>query len=200
MLRISPLAILCALSIVGCQEATTGPAEPDVAPRFNFLNGPTAPGPNVLRYADNTVGFFIDDFETGLIAVQGLTPDPRDHGACGGTELGATLAVQEVGLLRDLIHRHVRGDDVAIHVFSLSGFEGDLLGLICNETPIAVGAGRLVVTENAHSAGYHMQGTLTELATGDPVRLTAFARQMVLPDGTLRIMTTFVRLRPLRPR
>ena len=34
---------------------------------------------------------------------------------------------------------------------------------------------------------------LLDLLTGIP-----FARQMVLADGTLRIMTTYVRLRPLR--
>ncbi len=199
MARSSSIAILCALSLTGCEQAPSGPSAlsvPAAAPRFDFLNGPPAPGPNVIRYADNTIGFFIDDVEANLIAIEGLPPDPRELIACGGTGDVATVAVQEVGLLRDVIHRHVRGDDVPIHLFSLSGFDGDILGLICNGTPIATGSGRLVVTENPNSAGYHMNGTVTDVATGGLLRLTAFARQMILPDGALRIMTTYVRLRP----
>ena len=200
MARTSSLAILCALSLIGCEQAPVGPAGspvPPRAPRFNFLNGPPAPGPNVIRYADNTVGVLVEDDEANLIAIEGLPADPSDVFLCdGGTEQLATLAIQDVGLLGEVIHKHVRGDDVPIHVYSLSGFDGDILGLICTGTPIASGSGRLVVTDNPNSAGFHIAGTLTDLATGGLVRLTAFARQMVLPDGTLRVMTTYVQLRP----
>ena len=200
MTRTSPLAILCALSLIGCEQAPGGPAGPPVpatTPRFNFLNGPPAPGPNVIRYADNSFGVLIEDDEANLVAIEGLPADPRDVFLCdGGTEELATIAVQNVGLLRDIIHTHIRGDDVPIHVYSLSGFDGDILGLICTGTPIASGFGRMMVTDNGNTAGFHIAGTLTDLATGGLVRLTAVAQQMVLPDGTLRVMTVFVRLRP----
>jgi hypothetical protein len=54
----------------------------------------------------------------------------------------------------------------------------------------------MMVTDNVNTAGFHIAGTLTDLATGGLVRLTAFAEQMVLPDGTLRVMKVYVRLRP----
>lgn len=188
-IRPSPLPIALALGgllLSGCDPAAPTPAAPTASPRFDFGNGP-AELPNLVRFSSDDGGFFLADPESGLAVAEGLPTDPSTLFACnlGGAERASTLRWQQVGLLHDVLHQHVVGRDVNIHVFRLSELDPSapdpFLDLWCTGTPIAVGTGRLTLVDNdlewtsgrTNVVSLGIRGTATDLRTGQRLRVTA---------------------------
>ncbi len=217
-IRPSPLAALLLLGgvlLAGCDRAPTESASPAAAPSFNFANGP-AELFNVIRFSTNDGGFFIVDERTGLIVVEGLPADPKTLFLCeGGTNPASTLTWQMVGWLRGVIHAHLVGEDVSVHVYRLSdlvgGFPDPFLHLWCTGTPIAAGTGRGRVVDNDffgtggknNAVTFQIRGTVTDLRTGELLRVQARAQTVQnlagFPDvpPTVKVSNTFVRLEPI---
>jgi hypothetical protein len=217
MARTPLLAVLSVLSgalLAGCDPAQTAPTAPETAPRFNFINGP-AELVNVIRFSTDDAGFGILDTASGLIAVEGLPADPSTFFGCeGGQNPSGTLTWQQVGLLRDVIHAHNVGEDVNIHVFLLSDLDASqpnpFLDLICTGTPIAAGTGDVMAlySDYFETGGKNevvtaqMHGTVTDLRTGESLRLTAQAHIVVnlagfpAVDPTVKVENNYVRLKP----
>ena len=214
MTRTPPLAILALFSgaiLVGCDPAELGPTSPSMTPRFNFVNGPPELV-NVIRFSTNDGGFALTDTESGLIAVEGLPADPSTFFGCeGGQNPASTLTYQQVGWLRGVIKNHIVGRDVTIHVFQLSDLDvsqsDPYLHLWCTGTPIAAGTGNVMLADNdMFSSGEHnavtaqMQGLMTDLRTGESLRLTAHFHIVLNSAGSasgdpvVKVENTYVRL------
>jgi hypothetical protein len=218
MARTPLLAVLSVFSgalLAGCDPAQTAPTAPETAPRFNFVNGP-AELPNVIRFFTDNIGFYIPDQASGLVVAEGLPADPSTLVDCeGGQNPPSTLTWQQVGLLREAIKTHVVGKDVNIHVFQLSELDASqpdpFLHLWCTGTPIAVGTGDLTVVDNDffgtggknNAATVRMRGTVTDLRTGESLRLTAQVHVVQnlagtpAVDPTIRVENIYVRLVPV---
>jgi hypothetical protein len=197
MKRSPALPLLVSALALACQEGpSTGPERvvPSVAaPQFAFVNGPNEL-PNVFRF-EGQFATGIQDPETDLFAFAGLPDSPKMSAAClGGTEPFATVDIQFVGELQEVIHRLVVGGDVNLHVYRLTGFMG-----FCRSTPIAQGIGRVMNTDNdllaltsgfpgADAWGFRMNGqvTLTTAVGGGDAHLVAHNRFIIWPDGDFR--------------
>ncbi|HSU92845.1 MAG TPA: hypothetical protein VLI43_03995 [Gemmatimonadaceae bacterium] len=222
MTRTRLLAVLALFSgalLAGCDPAVSTPTAPATAPRFDFVNGP-ADLANVIRFSTNNVGIVIVDTASGLIAFEGLPADPSTYFGCdGGQNLASTLNWQALGLLRGVLETHVVGMDVNIHVFRLSDLDDSqpipILHLSCTATPIAAGTGNVTLVDNGvqtpefreakeeHEAmTIQMQGTVTDLRTGQSLHLTAGLHvvQTLAPfavgDPTVKLENIYVRLNP----
>jgi hypothetical protein len=209
------LALFTSALLAGCDPAETAPTAPPTAPRFKFVNGP-AVLPNVIRFSTNDAGFFVPDPASGLVAVEGLPADPSTFFGCeGGQNPASTLTWQQVGLLRDVIHNHIVGKEVNIHVFQLSDLDASqpdpFLHLWCTGTPIAAGTGDVSSVDNDFFATSgknnaftaRMRGTVTDLRTGESLRLTAefhvvqnVAGYPAVPP-TVKVENVSVRLKPV---
>jgi hypothetical protein len=209
------LSLCSGVLLAGCNPAETAPTSPPTAPKFNFINGP-AELPNVIRFSTNDGGFFIPDPTSGLVAVEGLPADPSTLFSCeGGQNPASTLTWQQVGWLRDVIHSHIVGQDVNIHVFQLSDLDASqpdpFLHLWCTGTPIAAGTGDATAVDNDYFATggkvnavtIRLRGTVTDLRTGEALRLTAqyhvVANVAGYPavDPTIKVENIYVRLTPV---
>ena len=215
----TPLLAVVALSSVtllgGCDSAKTAPTAPRTAPRFNFINGP-GELTNVIRFSTDRALAYIVDPASGLVAVEGLpATDPNSFcGAEDEQQPGSTLTWQQVGWLRGVIRTHVVGQDVTIHVFNLSDLDASqpdpFLDLWCTGTPIASGTGKAMAVDNDFFATggktdaftIRIQGTVTDLRTGESLRLTAESHAVVnlagypAVDPTVKVENAYVRLTP----
>jgi hypothetical protein len=185
------------LSMACADHPATGPvvAEP-LQPEFNISNGPPVL-PNVIRFEVGVGGGAIADPETDLLVVAGLPENPADAFDCGGTEPGDAGTIQIVGgqgrtdALKALVQA-----DVHLHVYQLSTFVD-----FCTSSPIGQGTGRLVVNDNditvsgtrVNSFGASITGRVS-LAGGGTARLSSHIRSLIFPDGTVRQVTSTVRL------
>jgi hypothetical protein len=217
-IRHFPLAtafVLGSVLLAGCDSVPTESASP-AAPNSNFANAPPELF-NVIRFSTNDGGFFVVDEKTGLIVVEGLPTDPNTFFLCEGeTNPASTLNWQTVGWLRGVIHAHLVGEDVNVHVFRLSdldlGFPGDpFVHLWCTGTPIAAGTGRAKVLDNdsfgtggkTNAVTFEIRGRVTDLSTGDLLRVQARGHIVQdlagFPDvpPTVKVTKTFVRLDPI---
>lgn len=206
-MRHRPAVLLAALLVSGavaCADSPTAPGMDDASPgaRLSASGRPTAL-PNVVRYGDDTGGFFVDDPVSGIVAVEGLPLDPRTLFICpGGTAYASPLTIQDVGQKQGVSHRLIKGRDVGIHLYRAGDYTGDILALICGATPYAVGTGDIVVTANDYDGvsghrshyGINFRGTVTETATGETLRVTALAQATYDPaTGSYDGRTTAVR-------
>jgi hypothetical protein len=218
MTRTPPLAALSLFFgalLAGCEPARTAPTAPPTAPLLNFVNGP-GELVNVIRFSTDDGGFFIADPASGLVAAEGLPADPSTFFGCeGGQNPASTLTWQQVGWLRGVIHNHVVGRDVNIHVFQLSDLDPSqpdpFLHLWCTGTPIAAGTGNASVTDNdlfgtggkTNAVTIRMQGMVTDLRTGQSLHLTARLHIVAdvagypAVDPTVKVENTSVRLNPV---
>jgi hypothetical protein len=218
MARTPSLAILSLITVAllaGCDSAETAPVAPPTAPRFNFVNGP-AVLPNVIRFSTNDGGFYVPDPASGLVTIEGLPADPSTFFGCDGGQIPAsTLTWQQVGWLRDVIHGHIVGQDVNIHVFQLSDLDANqpdpFLHLFCTGTPIAAGTGDITAVDNDYfgtggknnAVMLRIRGTVTDLRTGESLRLTAQVHVVQnlagypAVDPTIKVENIYIRLVPV---
>lgn len=188
------LLLLVSSFALGCAVDST---EPPTAP-FHARMAAVAAGPefpNVIRFQDQ-FWFGIQDPETDLIAFAGLPDDPKQSAACSGSEPYAIVDIQFAGVRQEVIHALAKGDEVNLHVYQLSTFQG-----FCVSSPIAQGKGRIVYVDNdafvtgtgANSWGFRMGGDVS-LVGGGSAHLIAHNRWQILPDGTFRRVFRQVRL------
>ena len=190
------LALLGTLAIA-CGDGATPATGPDApAPAFDFTNGP-AELPNVIRLEEQGGVGVIFDAERDLLLFVGLPEDPTDAVDCGGTEPFATNSVQIIGLLQEVLMVLVKSEP-NLHVYQASTFTD-----FCTSEPIAVGQGRLVVTDNdilvsgtrTNSFGANVTGQVA-LASGGTATVSAHARFVIHPDGTFTVASEQVLLTP----
>ena len=180
--------------LFACSDAPAGPDPAPAAPRFSFLNGPDEL-PNVFRFETEFVVLIFDPV-TGLVALAGAPDDPSEAVPCGGTEPFAFVAVQEAGVIQDVLHGLVVGPEVNLHVYDFATFVDP-----CVSTPIAQGTGRVMYTDNdlfnagpgANSWGFRMHGDVT-LLSGERAHLVASNHFIIWPDGTFSRIYRRVRL------
>jgi hypothetical protein len=188
------LLLLVPSFALGCAVDST---EPPNAPLHAKMDAVTAGPefPNVIRFQDQ-FAFAIADTETDLIVFAGLPDDPTEASFCGGDEPFAIVDFQFAGVRQDVIHILAKGDDVNLHVYQFSTFEGP-----CVSSPIAVGTGRVMYLDNdafvtgtgANSWGFRIGGDVS-LVGGGSAHLMAHNRFQILPDGTFRRVFRQVRL------
>ena len=187
------LVLFAASFALGCAADSAGPISAPLQPRLDLTTG--AEFPNVLRFQSAFV-FAVQDPETDLIAIAGLPDDPTQGPGCGGSEPLSIADIQWAGVRQEVIHALAKGDDVNLHVYQLSTFQGP-----CRSSPIAVGEGRITYVDNdrflsgtrANTWGFRMGGTVS-LAGGGSAHLMAHNRFLILPDGTFSRIFRQVRL------
>jgi len=85
---------LTAATLTGCSDGTpTAPAERGSHPTFDFTNGPSNPGPIVVRLAGVEIIHIDNDPARGLMTIQ--TPT-FNNPACGGTATFDQFDIQRV--------------------------------------------------------------------------------------------------------
>jgi hypothetical protein len=186
-------ATILALSLA-CTDAPAGPDNTAFAPQFNFLTGPSEL-PNVFRFGTQFVTAIFDP-QTGLVALAGAPADPAAAVPCGGDDPFAFVAVQDAGVIQDVLHRLVVGPEVNLHVYDFATFINP-----CVSTPIAQGTGRVMYVDNdafnagpgANSWGFRMHGEVT-LTSGESAHLEAHNRFIIWPNGEFRRIYRQVRL------
>jgi hypothetical protein len=193
------LAAAVALLASGCGDSEpAAPATPEVAnPQYLYTNGPITP--NVFRTAEGFV-LGLPDFETGLLAWIGLTTDPTADVGCGGDQDLPLVPLQAAGW-QQAFNVLAVAKEINIHVYDLNNFEDT-----CFSPVIAAGTGHAVYTDNdffntgpgANAFGLDIEGILTTVPGGEPVRVTGTVRSLNLPDGSFRKVTTHLSLTPVR--
>ncbi len=182
---------------LACNESPTASTPPPLAstrPAFSYGNGPAAL-PNLFRYSDPfAIGMM--DVEADLVAIAGLPDDVYNIAVCGGTDPFQDATFQDVGTLRDVVHRLVVRDHVNLHVFLVSTF------VYCvSSTEVARGTGKVVYTNNdvfgtgngGNSWGIRIEGDVT-LSGGGEAFLHAQAQMLAGPDGAPQFVHTKVSL------
>ena len=182
--QIIAAALVSAIAAACADAPPTGPVPDPVQPRFSFTNGPSEL-PNVIRFEGEGGVGVIADFEADLLLLVGLPENASDAVDCGGTEPFDLVALQVVGILREVL-KILTKSEPHLHVYQLSTFAD-----FCTSVPLAQGTGRLVVNDNdaavsgtrTNSFGASVNGAVT-LANGGSAQLSAQARFLIFPDGT----------------
>lgn len=186
-------ALVLAIATWACDDTPqpTGPVED--SPSYNFMNGPSDL-PLVFRVQGTSIGA-IRDPDSDLVVFAGLPEVATDLAACGGDE-GFTLHDFQVVSLAHDVFMVLAQADVYLHVYRLSTFNG-----VCRTTPLASGAGNLVVTDNdatvsgtrANAFGASMSGQVV-LADGSAGTVSAHSRLQIGIDGEFRVLSRSVNL------
>jgi hypothetical protein len=182
VLRAAGLLILAAAG--GCADSSA-PADPasDLAPAFTFLNGPSAPGPVVLRSDDDEfILLFNTDPSTGLASLIRLPDPPDDVFQCAGTQplVGADLqlvfhrngAIQSL-LIGNEVHAWIYDRQTFLSVADASG----LCAAFSTLTPLAHGLVDFIARDNdlflgttrTNAFGWIARGTLHLTSDGSTV-------------------------------
>jgi hypothetical protein len=193
------LAAVVALMTSACGDnEPAAPATQDVAnPQYLYTNGPITPG--VFRTAEAFV-FGLPDFETGLLAWVGFPDDPTDAVDCGGDSDYPLVPLQAAGLQQEVLKVLGVAKEINIHVYDLNNFEDT-----CFSPVIAAGTGHAVYTDNdffntgtgANAFGLDIEGILTSVPGGEPVRVRGTTRLLNMPDGSFRVGTSHLSLTPV---
>ena len=186
-MRPSPLLLVTAVALACAVDSTAPPSQLRLQPTFSS-QAPPAELPNVLRYSGESA-FTLIDTETDLRAFAGLPDDPTQLADCGGPGAAFnTFYAQDAGVLRNVIHEIVKGDDVNIHIYRLSTYVDP-----CTSAPIARGKGSVLYHDNdliltgtgTDSYGVGIYGTVT-LTNGQSAKVWARNLWHIYPDGTVR--------------
>lgn len=190
-------ALVVLLALTACDTPRRSIAPPR-APALDFTNGP-ADLPNVMR-GDASFLTTWADATTGLVIVVNA-PDAgvSDLRRCGGPLRPDLQPVQTVGDLQDVARQLRLMRDVNLHVYQpaiFTRFED-----LCNAPLVAKGTGNVTATDNdvyetgsgANAWGLRAQGLVT-LVAGGSAPLSAELQDLVLPDGSFRMLVNRVRL------
>jgi hypothetical protein len=192
------LVTTVALMASACSDSEpAAPATPDVAnPQYLYTNGPITP--NVFRTAEGFV-VGLPDFETGLLAWIGLPTDPTADVGCGGDQELPLVPLQAAGW-QQAFNVLAVAKEINIHVYDLNNFQDT-----CFSPLIAAGTGHAVYADNdylnigtgANAFGLNIEGILTSVPGGEPVRVQGTVRSLNMPDGSSRKVTTHLSLTPV---
>ena len=179
---------LAAVLLAGCASDSAGPAAPTA-----LTAAATTPRASVIRF--DTVGTFVTwDLDRGLLIATGLPAQTTEWDFCpGGTLSSDTISFKENGQRRGVVHRQARDWDASLNVYQLpSDWDFDVLALLCQSSPFAVGTGRFQYLDNditntlerVRTANFKAQGIVTVVATGEVLRLTATDHTQFYADGS----------------
>lgn len=169
-------AALLPVVLAGCSEPMHDEA---AAPSLDFTNGPTSPGPYIIR-SEGWFGYGHADYRRGVSATYGFDPVEL----CQGTYDPELVPIQEIGVPQD-VDRFIalqRGP-VSAQVWPFTDFD---CTLFLNNAPLATGLVQLVYTDNDFLAwlrdptnqnawGWTAGGTLTR-PDGSQAELQAVIR------------------------
>jgi len=119
--------LLTAATLTGCSDGTpTAPAERGSHPTFDFTNGPSNPGPIVVRLAGVELAHVDNDPSRGLMTIQ--TPTSNNP-LCGGTASLDQFDIQRVSTLNGSASGHQVGTNQNTAVYGTAdlgeaGFTG----------------------------------------------------------------------------
>ncbi len=172
-------ALLVAALAAGCQEAPTSTGTIDLdSPVFNFSNGPSDPGPIVMR-SQIGYGVLISDSKRGQSAVFGVDPVQL----CLGNAVFDLVDLQRIDVPEDAnrVNDIIQGRDMVTSVWPFTGFS---CARYTTTAPLATGTADLNNTDNDvfiflnpdsknHNAfGWRAHGRLTD-ASGKMKTLNA---------------------------
>jgi hypothetical protein len=184
-MRTKALALgLAAVLAVGCSDRPTSPTalnETVPTPSFNFTNGPTNPGPNIVR----SQGIYVigwADFQEGISAWAGIDIAQwcRDGTGFDVSDIQDINVPEDANRISELVH----GNDVTTSVWPFTGFDCDLFTTV---TPLATGTSDFRSTDNdlntflnpdsknANAFGFNAHGKLTD-ASGSRVNFSGHSR------------------------
>ena len=187
----APAVFALGLLAAGCNDrpAPTAPAR---------IVGSTA----AVERSDQILAFYLNDDETNLVAIAGLTVPLATFCAGGGDfSAGRTHVVTPPP---GGTNQQTFGREVPVEVLQFEGDLTDLCGQLAGAPVVATGIVFATATgANVDGAGpgatvdtFLIHGTVT-LTGGGQARLQATAHDVRKPDGTLVFETGNVRLTPL---
>jgi hypothetical protein len=173
-----PTTVFTTALVLGCGEQPA-PSEPATTPQPSLRTeqNPNGPGARVFRF--NELFFWIIvDFERGLTAVLGATPE--EHiAACQSGLIPEEASWQDVVLPGGVIKRQVTGGEMGVTIWRAAS--GDICGELAAVPIFAGGTARVRYVDNdgegsltrGNAFGVRAHGTVTTLATGEELDLLA---------------------------
>jgi hypothetical protein len=172
---------------LGCRD----PSSPNVAtsqpPRaFDFSSGPAMPGNSgIIRFGD-FVGFFVYDFQRGLLSIHSTSTPFAD--ICAGTPpVVDFLDIQTIATVSGL-HAIFQGQNHNVLIYPAVPFDCSFLA---TAPLLAAGSAHLIRTDNdllgsgspgVNAFGWQAEGNLLDVATGGSLRYTEIVRILFTTD------------------
>ena len=172
---------------LGCRD----PSSPNVAtsqpPRaFDFSSGPAEPGNSgIIRFGD-FVGFFVYDFQRGLLSIHSTSTPLAD--VCAGTPpIVDLLDIQTIATASGL-HAIFQGQNHNVLIYPAVPVDCSFLA---TAPLLAAGSAHLIRTDNdllgsgspgVNAFGWQAEGNLLDVATGGSIRYTEIVRLLFTTD------------------
>jgi len=172
---------------LGCHD----PSSPDLAtshgpPAFDFSSGPATPGSSgIVRFGD-FVGFFVYDFQRGLLSIHSTSTPFAD--ICAGTPPTVDLLDIQTIATASGLHAIFQGQNHNVLIYPAVPFNCSSLA---TAPLIAAGTARLIRTDNdllgggspgVNAFGWQAHGSLSDIATGGSLRYTEIVRLLSTTD------------------
>jgi hypothetical protein len=186
--------LLAGMTLLGsCTEQTT--VSPETPADFG-ANRPDEPGNSGLVRSQGTYADLIFDFDSGLLAVIGLSSSIADF--CGGADAFEPADFQVKPHQLGEVNSLVKSGEVTIQILAIPAeTQGDFCLDFAGAPVLYQGTGRFVRTDNnftptgtnggrANSFGLTATGTLTDLVNGGSVNFSGAYRLLISPDDEFR--------------
>lgn len=194
---------LATLLLLGCSSSEM-PTEgrESAAPSNNFTNGPSSPGPLILRlHESDWFVFLFPDLRANLTASVGIVE--RFSAFCEPAPI--TIPPEDLQFLFSPTGRIavlVKGRDLPVIIYAGAIPGADVTEFctqLANAPIIATGTAKVVLnhqdlTSDA-SNGYRAQGTV-ELTGGGQAQFSGVVKFVTTPDGSTRILVSQINLSP----
>ena len=156
-----------------------------VSPSFSFSNGPSTPGRSHIIRVEGRNAFFIVDGARGIMSFHGQNVTLAEF--CAGERDFDIMNRQFIEVPSGAVHALFTSDDHHVWIYPAAPFDCAILPSL---PLIASGQTRLVRPDNdltgfggpgANAFGWSATGTLTDAASGRPVRYNETVRAVILP-------------------
>lgn len=189
------LALTAALVSFACTES---PTASEISPQFNFSNGPSNPGPLILRFDVLPASIIFPDFERQLVAV--LSTGDGLLG-CRDVTSSSPLTVQELVNPNGVVQVLTQLNGF-VAVYDLPGFETTCSVLI--NDALAFGSVRVLETDNdANVSGtrtnafrFKANGTLDNLVGDGTIAFNLHFNSLIKKDGSFKSLQEDIRISP----
>jgi hypothetical protein len=202
--RILTAALAGAALIIGCDEQKA-PTEAIPEPSFDWMNGPSAPGPVVLRWELTWVIAFHHEDETYVVFYGLGALDPSESVFCGGGTGFDLWAFQDINLPSGIFGSSSRSE-VTTHIYAFDDYWDPGNATLCDRliSPrVAEGYAHVKYNDNdvivsgtrADAYSFRGDGILSDVANGGYTNYKGIHKYVELHDGTFIVNQEKVTLR-----
>ncbi len=199
ILRLVGATVLGTALLAGCTDGNVPTELTDIPePAFNFSNGPSNPGPRVVRFDVLPAAALFVDAERQLVAL--LTTGDGLLG-CRAITSESPLNFQEVTTPGGVVHQLFQIHEGFGAVYDLPSFSFDCAVLTA---PLAAGPVHVIGTDNdlnvsgtrTNAFGFKSNGTLDNLVGAGTIAFNQHFQALVKKDGSMETLQSDIRISP----